>query len=339
MIMIPIKHQLAFDDFILDVDTGIPETGITGIFGESGSGKTTLLRCIVGLERSAPADSVAVHKRRIGYVFQEPQLFRHLSVRRNIEFGMHRNTTSGVSIEDVAALLEIGGLLDRSTTELSGGEAQRVSIARVLCQSPKLILMDEPLSSLDERRKNDVLPYLDRLHTEWAVPIVYVSHSIDEICRLSDHLLILDRGKLVAEGELQHVLARTDLPVLHGGNAGAVVSAKQVEYDREFDLTAFEFSGGRLWAAGSFESENVRLRIRASDISLSRSKTESSTILNILACTIVTIEAESAAANLVKLQLGNDYLIARITRRSSHALNLQAGDAVFAQIKSVTVRR
>lgn len=336
---IAIKHRVAFDDFSLDIDTHIPDSGITGVFGESGSGKTTLLRCIAGLERSAGDDAEAVHRRRIGYVFQEPQLFAHLTVRRNIEFGMRRNPSSGVSVEDVATMLEIGGLLDRSVSGLSGGEAQRVSIARVLCQSPKLVLMDEPLSAMDERRKNDVLPYLDRLHAESAVPIIYVSHNIDEICRLSDHLLILDNGQLVAEGELQQVLARTDLTQLHGRNAGAVIDATQGDYDSEFDLTAFDFSGGRLWAAGAFDARRVRLRVSANDISLSRVEASSSTILNILPCTIAAIDAESPSANLVKLQIGREFLIARITRRSTHALNLQRGDEVFAQIKSVTVRR
>ena len=336
---IAIKHSLTLGGFKLDVETTIPDRGITGVFGESGSGKTTLLRCIAGLERSMPHDNVATHKRRIGYVFQEPQLFAHLSVRKNIEFGMRRNAASQISVDDVSSLLEIGELLDRPPSGLSGGEAQRVSIARVLCQSPRLILMDEPLSALDERRRNDVLPYLDRLHAETSVPIIYVSHNIDEICRLSDHLLILNDGAIVAEGQLQQLLSRTDLPQLGGRNAGTVFDARAVEYDKAFDLTAFEVSGGRFWAPGAFGSDSVRLRVNASDVSLSRVKAESSTILNILPCTIVAIDAENTATDLVKLQLGDEYLIARITRRSSQVLGLQTGDQVYAQIKSVTVRR
>lgn len=236
-------------------------------------------------------------------------------------------------------MLELGDLLERSVSGLSGGEAQRVSIARVLCQSPKLILMDEPLSALDERRRNDVLPYLDRLHAESAVPIIYVSHNIDEICRLSDYLLLLDNGRLVAEGELHQVLSRTDLPQLGGRNAGAIIEGQPVEYDREFNLTAFQFSGGRLWVPGSFESSPLRLRVSASDVSLSRTRAESSTILNILPCRIVAIDAENSAADLIRLQLGGDCLVARITRRSSRVLGLKTGDEVYAQIKSVTVRR
>jgi molybdate transport system ATP-binding protein len=272
-------------------------------------------------------------------VFQEPQLFAHLTVRQNIEYGMRRNRGADVSVDAIAELLEVGELLDRSVTDLSGGEAQRVSIARVLCQSPRLILMDEPLSALDERRRNEVLPYLDRVHVESSVPIVYVSHNIDEICRLSDHLLVLDDGKIVAEGNLQETLARIDLPQLGGRNAGAVIEAQQVRYDEEFDLTLFGFSGGELWVAGRHETHRVRLRISASDVSLSRVASDSSTILNILPAIIEATASETASTELVRLRLGDEVLVARITRRSLRQLVLNIGDEVFVQIKSVTVRR
>jgi len=334
-----LKHSIHKGDFHLDVDTAIPAAGVTGIFGESGSGKTTLLRCIAGLEHSAGGTSQPVHQRRIGYVFQEPQLFAHLSVRKNIQYGMRRNPGARDILDEASRLLEVSELLDRSTTGLSGGEAQRVSIARVLCQSPRLILMDEPLSALDERRRNEVLPYLDRLHAEWAVPIIYVSHNVAEICRLSDHLLILDRGRIVAEGGLQDVLARIDLPQLGGRNAGAVIDAVPTRYDEAFDLTLFSFSGGEIWAPGRHESPGSRLRISASDVSLSRVAAASSTILNILPATIEATAAESAATELVRLRLGEDRLIARITRRSLQQLELKVGDEVYAQIKSVIVRR
>jgi molybdate transport system ATP-binding protein len=339
MSIVELRHSIQKGDFHLAVDTEIPVTGITGIFGESGSGKTTLLRCIAGLEHSEGGSPQPVHQRRIGYVFQEPQLFAHLSVRKNIEFGMRRNPDASDRTDEVSRLLEVNDLLDRSVADLSGGEAQRVSIARVLCQSPQLILMDEPLSALDERRRNEVLPYLDRLHAEWSVPIIYVSHNIDEICRLSDHLIVLDDGKVVAEGDLQTMLARIDSPQLGGRNAGAVLNATQSRYDDEFDLTLFGFSGGEIWVPGRHDSSRTRLRIRASDISLSRSPAESSTILNILPATIEAIAAETTSAELVRLSLGDDRLVARITRRSLQRLELQVGDKVYAQIKSVTVRR
>ena len=339
MSVVDLKYSIRKGDFHLDVDTEIPATGITGVFGESGSGKTTLLRCIAGLERSEDGFSQPVHQRRIGYVFQEPQLFAHLSVRNNIEFGMRRNPDAPDQTDEVARLLEISKLLDRSIADLSGGEAQRVSIARVLCQSPRLILMDEPLSALDERRRNELLPYLDRLHAQWLVPIIYVSHNIDEICRLSDHLIVLDNGKVVAEGDLQAMLARIDLPTLGGRNAGAVLNVTRSRYDSEFDLTLFGFSGGEIWVPGRHDSSSTRLRIRASDISLSRTPAESSTILNILPATIDATAPETSSTELVRLSLGDDCLVARITRRSLQQLELQVGDNVYAQIKSVTVRR
>jgi molybdate transport system ATP-binding protein len=335
---IALKHSIQKGGFRLDVDTEIPAVGITGVFGESGSGKTTLLRCIAGLDPSAETPQ-SVHKRRIGFVFQEPQLFAHLSVRKNIEFGMRRNPDAVVSVNEIAKLLEVDSLLDRSTHGLSGGEAQRISIARVLCQSPQLILMDEPLSALDERRRNEVLPYLDRLHADSSVPIIYVSHNINEICRLSDHLLVLDNGGIVAEGDLQSTLTQIDLPQLGGRNAGAVIEAKQSRYDDEFDLTLFEFSGGEIWAPGRHSSSTTRLRISASDISLARSPAESSTILNILPAVIEATATETASTELVRLKLGDDILIARITRRSLQQLSLKVGDNVYAQVKSVTVRR
>jgi molybdate transport system ATP-binding protein len=338
MSSIQLKHAIQKGSFRLDVDTHIPATGITGVFGESGSGKTSLLRCIAGLEGSGDS-ALAVHQRRIGYVFQEAQLFPHLTVRKNIEYGMRRNPAAIDSIDEVVKLLEVEGLLDRSTTDLSGGEAQRVSIARVLCQSPRLILMDEPLSALDERRRNEVLPFLDRLHAETSVPIIYVSHNIDEICRLSDHLLVLENGKLVAEGGIQDTLTRIDLPQLGGRNAGAVISVNHIRYDDEFDLTLFGFSGGEIWVPGYHDTSTARLRISASDISLSRARPESSTVLNILPAVIGATATETTATELLRLGLGDDILIARITRRSLQQLELQVGDEVYAQIKSVTVRR
>lgn len=334
---IAIKHSLAKGDFRLDVDTVIPAAGITGVFGESGSGKTSLLRCIAGLD-GCEKSSIPVHQRRIGYVFQDSALFPHLTVRKNIEYGMRRNPQADVPVDNVVQLLELDQLLHRSVEDLSGGEAQRVSIARALCQAPKLILMDEPLSSLDERRRSDVLPYLDRLHAETSVPIVYVSHNMDEICRLSDYLLVLDDGRIAAEGELQDVLARIDVPQIAGDNAGAVVDVSGHRFDEEYGLTAFEFSGGELTVPGRYSEHTSRLRIRAGDVSLTREKPDSSSILNILPANIIAIAADSNATELVQLKLGDDKLVARITRRSRQQLGLRVGEPIFAQIKSVTVR-
>ena len=337
---IALKHALRRSEFELDVDVQIPATGITGLFGESGSGKTTLLRCIAGLEAGMSHDARPVHKRGVGYVFQEPQLFPHLDVRRNIEFGLRRTSSNRVDKEQVIELLGLGDLLKRKPDGLSGGEAQRVAIASVLLRSPQLVLMDEPLASLDQRRKEELLPYLDRLHDELSVPIIYVSHSIDEVSRLCDHLLLMDNGKIVANGELHEVLSRLDLPLLSGSNAGSVIDAKPQRYDCGYDLTELGFSGGVLCVPGRYEerSKSVRLRIAAQDVSICLKRPDATTILNVLAAEIDDVRSVGPASALVRLAVGAEYLLALVTRRSVARLALKKGDRVYAQVKSVTVR-
>ena len=338
---IALRHVLRRRDFKLDVDVKIPARGITGLFGESGSGKTTLLRCIAGLEAGLTHDRRSVHRRGVGYVFQEPQLFPHLDVLGNIEYGMRRSRASRVNQQQVVDMLDLSGLLDRKPGGLSGGEAQRVAIASVLLRSPRLVLMDEPLASLDQRRKEELLPYLDRLHDELSVPIVYVSHSIDEVSRLCDHLLLIDNGRIVASGELHEVLSRLDLPLLSGSNAGCVVDARPQRFDKAFNLTELAFSGGVLTVPGRYESRDrsVRLRIAAQDVSLCLSRPDGTTILNVIEATIDDVRSVGPSSSLVRLAAGDDYLLALITRRSVARLDLKTGDRVFAQVKSVTVRR
>lgn len=338
---IALKHGLRRGDFELDVEVQIPATGITGLFGDSGSGKTTLLRCIAGLEMGLSHDPRPVHKRGIGYVFQEPQLFPHLDVRGNIEYGQRRSPSTRVDQGQAVELLGLGDLLDRKPNGLSGGEAQRVAIASVLLRSPRLVLMDEPLASLDQRRKEELLPYLDRLHDELSVPIIYVSHSIDEVSRLCDHLVLIDAGKIVASGELQEVLSRLDLPMLSGSNAGSVIEARPQRYDSVYNLTELAFSGGVLTVPGRYEERerSVRLRIAAHDVSICLSRPNATTILNVLAAEIDDVQTVGPSSALVRLAIGTDYLLALITRRSVARLDLKRGDEVFAQVKSVTVRR
>ncbi len=337
---IALKHTLRRSGFELDVDVQIPATGITGIFGESGSGKTTLLRCIAGLEVGSSRDARPVHKRGVGYVFQEPQLFPHLDVRRNIEFGLRRTSSNPIDKAQVIEMLGLGDLLGREPDGLSGGEAQRVAIASVLLRSPRLVLMDEPLASLDQRRKEELLPYLDRLHDELSVPIIYVSHSIDEVSRLCDHLLLMDNGKIVASGELHEVLSRLDLPLLSGSNAGSVIDAMPQRYDSVYDLTELGFSGGVLCVPGRYErrARSVRLRITAQDVSLCLKRPDATTILNVLAAEIDDVQPAGPSSALVRLAVGTDYLLALITRRSVARLELKKGDRVYAQVKSVTVK-
>ncbi len=348
-----IRYALQREAFDLDVDVSLALRGITGIFGPSGAGKTTLLRCVAGLERTASGElavdgdvwqgegvNLPPHKRDIGYVFQEPRLFPHLDVRRNLEYGSKRSRSrSRYELEHVVAILGLEALLARMPANLSGGEAQRVAIGRALLRSPRIILMDEPVAALDVARREEVLPFIQSLHRSLDVPILFVSHNIDEICLLCDQLLVMDRGRSLVCGALQDVLRRTDLPVLAGEEAGSVLSAKPVDYDVRYGLSEVAVSAGRLWVPGRYEaSSNLRLRLRANDISLCRDRPRRSSILNVLPATIDHIQAESDSSVLVHLVVGADRLIARITRRSAAELELAAGEAITLQIKSVSVR-
>jgi len=337
--VIRIRHALTKGTFGLDVDVDVPDTGITGVFGESGSGKTTLLRCIAGLEHSMPDTGSPPHRRNIGYVFQRPALFPHLDVQANIDYGARRAATARVDAEQVIDILGIGEFLQRKPATLSGGQAQRVAIAAALLRSPDLVLMDEPLASLDRARKDELLPYFDRLREELSIPVIFVSHDIDEVSRLCDHLVVLDAGKVVASGSLVDLLAFADVPQLGGNNAGVVLWGKPV--DTEDGLTRFDFGDGVIWAPGDFTSESValRLRIAANDVSICRERPSETTILNVLRATVENVRADDSATVIVRLRLGNQNLLARVTRRSVERLELAEGDRVYAQVKSVTVRR
>ena len=337
--MIRVRHALTKGSFELDVDVDVPDSGVTGIFGESGSGKTTLLRCIAGLERSVHDSGLPPHRRNVGYVFQQPALFPHLDVKANIDYGAQRAASSRVDTDQVIDILGIGELLHRRPATLSGGQAQRVAIAAALLRSPDIVLMDEPLASLDRARRDELLPYFDRLREELSVPVIYVSHDIDEVSRFCDHLVVLDAGKVVAAGNLFDLLAFADVPQLGGNNAGVVLWGKPV--DSEDGLTRFDFGDGDIWAPGDFASESValRLRIAANDVSICRERPSETTILNVLSATVESVRDDDRATVIVRLGLGNQNLLARVTRRSVARLKLAEGDRVFAQVKSVTVRR
>lgn len=354
---ISLRYALRRKEFDLDVEFAIPLRGIIGLFGESGAGKTTLLHCIAGLERpeagcltvhdevwESQSENISrnVQARDIGYVFQEPRLFPHLTVRRNLDYGRRRSEApaNDAEFDRIVSLLALEALLHRKPDALSGGEAQRVAIARALLRAPKIVLMDEPLASLDRARKEEILPFLDRLHAELSLPIIYVSHSIEEVCRLCDHLIVLERGKVLANEELQSALLRMDLPILAGDEAGAVVRGRIKFCDTAYELTTFEFSGGEMLLPGIVADvgQSIRLRIRASDISLSRERPLQSTILNVLTATIDEIQEGQGPSVLIRLATGTDHLLARVTRRSCDELNLQSGDKVHAQIKAVAVR-
>jgi molybdate transport system ATP-binding protein len=349
---ISVRYELQRSDFSLDVDVEIPMRGITGVFGESGAGKTALLRCIAGLERGASgrlvvADDVwqdattsrPVHDREIGYVFQEPRLFAHLSVRQNIEYGQRRGRREDVGLDEAVELLGLRYLLDRRVDTLSGGEAQRVAIARALLRSPRVVLMDEPIASLDRARRDEILPFLDRLHAALSIPVIYVSHSIEEVIRLCDHLLVMERGRIIAAGDIQEVLLRADLPLLGGEEAGAIIHARVVTHDADDGLTKIAFDGVEMWVPGRYETgAPLRLRIRANDVSICREDPGTSTVLNVLPAAIESIRADGESSELVQLGIGSEHILARITRRSRAQLDLRPGEQVLAQIKSVAVK-
>ncbi|WP_249115763.1 molybdenum ABC transporter ATP-binding protein [Azoarcus sp. L1K30] len=351
------RFRVGYPGFALDVDLRLPGRGVTALFGHSGSGKTTCLRCVAGLESadmgvlevngelwqdSARGVFVPTHRRSLGYVFQEASLFPHLSVRRNLEFGMKRvaAATRRVAWDQAVDLLGIESLLDRMPERLSGGERQRVGIARALLTSPRLLLMDEPLAALDLKRKHEILPYLERLHDELEIPVLYVSHSPDEVARLADHVVLLDQGRVVAQGGLVATLARLDLPTAFTEDAGVVVESVIAEHDEHYHLSRLDFPGGNVLVARRPEAigHRLRFRVHARDVSLAESRNENSSITNLLpavVCEVVT--ADTPAHVLVRLDAGGTPLIARITRRSCDQLGIVAGRQMWAQIKAVAL--
>ncbi|MFA5082792.1 MAG: molybdenum ABC transporter ATP-binding protein [Hydrogenophilaceae bacterium] len=349
------RFRLGFDEFALDVELTLPGRGVTALFGHSGSGKTTLLRCIAGLER-APGGYLAVdgevwqdgerfvptHQRPLGYVFQEASLFAHLSVRRNLEYGMRRvaEQERRVALDHAVELLAIGPLLERMPERLSGGEKQRVAIARALAVSPRILLMDEPLAALDLARKQEILPYLERLHDELEIPLLYVSHAPDEVARLADHIVALDHGRAVAEGPLAATLARLDLPIRLGEDVGVVIDATVGERDEAWHLIRADFAGGGVWVrdTGLALGHAVRVRILARDVSLSLSHQDDTSILNLLPGTVAELADDShPALALVRVEVGGTPIVARLTRRSAAALGLTPGQPVWLQIKAVAL--
>jgi molybdate transport system ATP-binding protein len=356
--VIEVRLTLARPGFTLDVALALPERGVSALFGVSGCGKTTLLRALAGLERAQgrvalPGEVwqddarrlfVPTHRRAIGYVIQESALFPHLDVRRNLVYGMRRVAAAErrIALDEVVELLGIGHLLDRRSGTLSGGERQRVAIARALATSPKLLLMDEPLASLDAKRKAEVLPYLERLHRALGIPIVYVSHAIDEVARLADCLVLMKDGRVSADGPLPDMLARLDLPIAYGDDAGVVLDGVIGERDAQWSLARIDVDGEpwRLWARdqGLAVGARVRVRMLARDVSLARMPQAGTSIGNQLRGTIEAIaDDEHPALALVRLRVGRVPVVARLTRRSVHALELAIGESVWAQVKTVAL--
>lgn len=367
MSRIQATFQCRFGDFSIDVALDLPGRGVTAIFGSSGSGKTTLLRCVAGLERArhgylnvngqiwqddASCLFVPVHQRSLGYVFQEASLFAHLNVQRNLDYGLRRVPAAEqrVSLDQAIELLGLGHLLERQPGTLSGGERQRVAIARALATSPRVLLMDEPLASLDMQRKAEVLPYLERLHEELDIPVLYVSHDPDEVARLAYHLVLLEAGRVLASGPTHELMTRLDLPLAHGDAAAAIINAVVTHVEPAYHLSHAAFAGGQISLLNVRLSvgQRVRVRIQARDVSLTLQRQENTSISNIFAATVTAIASDRpgqvmVCMNLVGNQQGQQsspaasQLLARITRKSADALGLEPGSQVYAQVKGVAV--
>ncbi|MBS0167699.1 MAG: molybdenum ABC transporter ATP-binding protein [Nitrospira sp.] len=351
------RFDVRFSNFHLNVDMDVPMSGITAIFGPSGSGKTTLLRCLTGLERAPNGfmqlgeevwqderlgRCVPFYQRPIGYVFQEPRLFPHYDVNANLLYGYKRIPPHArrITPEQVVEILGIEHLLERRIHKLSGGEQQRVAIGRALLTSPKLLLLDEPLASLDIQRKQELLPYIRQLHEHLRIPVLYVSHAIAEILQLADRVVLLKDGKVTAAGALNEMITSLKFRGYFAGHRiGAVLDARVAAHDAEYGLTQLEFNGQSLFvplqsvAVGNL----VRVHILSNDVSLVLGKTIVPTsVLNILEATIVEIQETNQSSVDVLLDIGAS-LVAGITKKSLMSLGLKPGQRVFAHIKAVAL--
>jgi len=353
--MIEVAAQKRMGEFTLDVDFAAPGTGITALFGRSGSGKTSIIRAIAGglkpdQGRIAFADRIffdsnlginlPVHERRIGYVFQDSRLFPHLSVRRNLAYGMNRARGERIiRLDPVVELLGLGHLLGRRTHNLSGGERQRVAIGRALLAQPSLLLMDEPLSSLDPPRKAELMHYIEMLRDEFEIPIVYISHAFNEVVRLANHLLVIDAGRVVRSGGLLELASDPQLsPLIGRFEAGSVIECTVLRHDNDVALSTLAFAGGQLRVPGVElpVGERLRVRIRARDVALSLSRPMDVSITNRLPGKIVMITRQEGPYSEVTIDVGGAVLRSLITRESASRLGLEPGIPVWALVKTVS---
>src|SRR5712671_643222 len=352
MLSVAVEHRLG--DFTLDAafDSG---AGLTALFGRSGSGKTSLVNAIAGLIRPARGHIVVdgelltdtaagvfvpPRRRHIGYVFQEGRLFPHLTVRQNLLYG-HRFAPKGKRVGEIAYVIEllgIGDLLGRRPANLSGGEKQRVAIGRALLADPRLLVMDEPLASLDEERKTEILPYIERLRDEFAIPIVYVSHVIAEVTRLATTMVVMSEGRVAAIGSTAEIMGRIDLfPLTGRAEAGAILSTRVAEHDVRFGLTTLRAAAGdlRVPYIDLRLGAPMRVRIRARDVMIAVEPPHGLSALNVLPGTVAEIGHADGPIVEIRLDCAGEALVARLTRRSVETLGLEPGRQVYAVIKSI----
>ena len=359
-----IALSLTRPDFKLSVALTLPARGITVVCGPSGSGKTTLLRCVAGLESDARgvvkiAETVwqddhaqvclPTWRRPLGYVFQEASLFEHLDVMANLEFGLKR-VNKGVgqssqaggqaSLDEAIALLGIGHLLKRNPQALSGGERQRVAIARALATKPSLLLLDEPLAALDHARRQEIYPWLERIRDTLSTPMLYVTHSADEMARLADFLVIMEQGAVIKSGPTAEVLASTNSPIAIGDDVSVLISGVVAEHTAQWGLLRIDFDGGQIWIAdnGLVLGKRVRVRVLARDVSVTLSEPINTSIQNHFLGVIDGIAVDAhPSQSMVRLRCGGALVLARVTRRAIDLLKLQTGMDVWIQVKAVAV--
>ncbi len=346
------------EQFTLDVafESAVP---VLGLFGRSGSGKTTLINCLAGIATpdkgriaingtllfdSERGINLPPEKRRIGYVFQDALLFPHLSVERNLHYGMRLQQSSDGSIapRDVIGLLGLEKLLARRPATLSGGEKQRVAIGRALLANPRILLMDEPLASLDGERRHEILSYIEMLRDRLPIAIVFVSHSVSEVTRLADDLLLLAEGRILACGPVQDIMGRADLyPHTGRHEGGAILECTVLAHDDAYELTRLGFDGGQINMPRISVpiDEKIRLRIRARDVTLATTKPVDVSAANVLEGRLVDLAESSGPFIEARIQVGNAFILARVTRYAADALSLAPGKTVYAMVKAAAIDR
>lgn len=378
--MLDINIKQSLGSFTLNINTSIPTRGVTAIFGPSASGKSTLLNIIAGfnLPNSSPDNTLKkstgnspdkpfahsiifnkqpwlinnstepfvnrpIHKRRTAYVTQAACLFTHLTVQKNLEYAINRRTkNNAINVDDICTRLEIHSLLHKLPEQLSGGEQQRVAIARALLSSPELILFDEPLSALDENHREQILHHLEQLHQAFEIPFLYVTHNLDELMRLADHVLLLNNGQLITSQPIGEILSDLTLPLSQQQNSGVIIECATEQFDNQYHLHKLNLGNGlHLWASGSNTNikaqAKMRIRVYAKDVSITLQAATNSSILNILPATITAISEVKNGQAIVKLNCDNHLLLSRVTAKSIQQLGLIAGKSVFAQIKGIAL--
>ena len=366
--MLECDFKTRLGNFSLQLKFALPSEGITVIFGQSGSGKSSLLNMIAGFDQPTEYGSIRfndqnwltlssktqtentpIQKRKIAYVTQAPCLFEHLSIKQNLQYAIDRQHQKAVndhdrylSLADVSQHLNINYLWEKLPIQLSGGEKQRVAIARAILSAPQLMLFDEPLNGLDEQHREQILHHLEQLHQHFSVPILYVTHNMEELMRLADRVLVLQQGSLLAQKDIGEVLSDLTLPFSRHEQAGAVITAQVHAGEENYHLIRLAFGhGGFLWvnspSLAHATSEKIRLRIYARDISITRQPASDSSILNILPAKIIDIIDLGKGQAILKLYCYQQILLARLTNKSIEQLKLSKADHVFAQIKGIAI--